>query len=175
MVHLLRPHSLFIPSLLSHGHERHSPKNSPFAQNNIACRSLSTGITHEFPSPWHTWDMCGEASPFECVGRRGMHQCWVLTPLFFLQETSSTPTARLPTAARPCPARWPWSTTSSSSPAESKRCPGLLWGTAGLKGGRTVQTETICGFGVVSQLETGELSQSVVTPLSLQVVLPRGR
>lgn len=24
-----------------------------------------------FPSPWHAWDVCGEASPFEHVGR-----CW---------------------------------------------------------------------------------------------------
>lgn len=32
----------------------------------------------------------------------------------------STPTARLPTAAKRCPARWPWSTTSSSSRAKSK-------------------------------------------------------
>lgn len=76
MVHLLHPHSLFIPSLLSHGHKRHSPKNSSFAPN-------STWVIHAFPFPWHTWDMCGEVSPFECVGSRGMHQCWVLTPLFF--------------------------------------------------------------------------------------------
>ncbi|KAI1233720.1 hypothetical protein IHE44_0004161, partial [Lamprotornis superbus] len=47
------------------------------------CRSVSIGITHEFPFPWHTWDMCGETSLFECVGRRGLHHCWVLTPLFF--------------------------------------------------------------------------------------------
>lgn len=97
-----------------------------------------------------------------------MHQCWILTSLFFLQETSSTPTARLPTAARPCPVRWPWSTTNSSSLAESKRCPGLLWGAGWCR------QRPLVFLGLCLSVETGELPWLGVTLLSLQVVLPCG-
>lgn len=52
------------------------------------------------------------------------------------QATWSILTARPPTAARRCPARWPWSTTASSNPGESEcrplagaqRCPRPLAG-----------------------------------------------
>lgn len=45
----------------------------------------------------------------------------------------------------------------------------------GLKGGRMVQTDTICVFGVVPHCGDWGLSRLGVTLLSLQMVLPRGR
>lgn len=77
------------------------------------------------------------------------------------QATWSILTARLPTAARPCPARWPWSTTVSSTRGGSE-----CWPLAGAQG-----TSPAPGTCSGSTRPWHALLTALPRP---QVVLPRG-
>lgn len=71
LVHLLHPHPLLIPSLVSRGPKNHSQKKiHSLPKTTWHGGHRASGISMGFPSAWHAWDVCDEASPFEHAGRR---------------------------------------------------------------------------------------------------------
>ena len=82
------------------------------------CRHcLDPGAPGQTATPPHPFLLC---LPWACCvtpGQAALSELpWTHSqPLPCPQATWSTPTARQPTAARHCPARWPWSTTALSS------------------------------------------------------------
>ena len=116
-----------------------------------AGRSLNPGRLGRSPAPSCS-ALTGRLTP---LSQRGP----AYSPLPCSQATWSTPTARPRTAARRCPARWPWSMTTSSNPGGSE-----CWPLAAAQGASPPPRSPPWRSAPLDAL-----------PASLQVVLPRGR
>lgn len=111
----------------------------------------ASGTSMGFPSPWHTWDVCGEASPFECVGRRGMPRCRALTPVSSHRKRHQHQLLGRPQPPGPVlqDGRGVRQVHRVRQKVSSARgCRGGRWG---CEVGGTVQAEAVRIFGAVSQ------------------------
>lgn len=172
-MHLLHPHPLLIPSLVSCRSKSHSPKYSFFAPNYVAWRPPSIRDILGVSTP--PLNVRGEASLFKQAGRCGVPRHRALTPISSCRKCHQHQLLGRPQPPGPVlqDGRGVRQVHRVRQKVSSAR--GCHGGRRGCGGGGQCRQRPFVFLGPYLSTGCGVVPQPGVTLLLLQVVLPCGR